>query len=242
MMETKSPKEIKGLLLAAGLGRRLRPLTDSKPKCLMQVGGKKMLERWLDELRSCGCSEVIINTHYLAEQVTQFIDSYKTKYSIEIENSYEYELLGTAGTLRHNINKFRNKIGILMHSDNATEFELKKLLDNHYKRPRHCIITMLTFNTREPKSCGMTKTDSDGVLTEYVEKPNFSDEKHANAAIYIFENEFIDWFKANDKGYNDFSKEILPMLIGKAFVYHTNEEYIDIGTPENLKKANNIWS
>ena len=94
--------EYRALLLAAGLGTRLKPFTDSKPKCLIDIGGKPLLEYWLESLENSNCQEVLINTHYLSEQVFDFLQK-RPKTKMKIKTTYEKDLLGTAGTLMKNI-------------------------------------------------------------------------------------------------------------------------------------------
>ena len=88
---------IRALLLAAGLGTRLQPITLKKPKCLMSIGGKPLLEHWLCKLEPCGCTDTLVNTHYLAKQVETFLDE-RPKTKLKVHSEYETELLGTAGT------------------------------------------------------------------------------------------------------------------------------------------------
>ena len=96
-MMNKSRKKIKALLLSAGFGKRLRPLTLNTPKCLVDINGEPLLVKWLKKLEKIGCEEVIINTHYLASQVEDVIKEWdQTRLRVEI--IYEQELLGTAGT------------------------------------------------------------------------------------------------------------------------------------------------
>ena len=108
---------LRALLLAAGLGTRLRPLTMHTPKCLVPINGEPLLGRWLRNLEQVGCEAVLVNTHYLAEQVTAYLQSWNS--TIAIQNVYEHELLGTAGTLRANQAFFANSTGMLIHADNA---------------------------------------------------------------------------------------------------------------------------
>ena len=86
-------KTIRALLLSAGLGTRLRPLTLSIPKCLVEINDKPILENWLDKLEKIRVEKVLINTHYLSEQVDKFIDNQHNR-NIEISNFYEEKLYG----------------------------------------------------------------------------------------------------------------------------------------------------
>ena len=241
MIKLGNEKQVKALILAAGLGSRLMPITAETPKCLVKVGQNTMLERWIKNLESCNCSEAIINTHHLSKLVENQVEEYRKYYKTDLICSYEQILLGTAGTLMKHIEYFRNSMGVLLHADNATDFDLKELIQEHNKRPKECILTMLTFDTEQPEACGIVTTDENGIVREYVEKPKKSNSKKANAAVFVFEDEFIEWFKENGEKENDFSKDILPLLTGKIFACHTQKEYIDIGTPKNLAKAQEIW-
>ena len=89
---------MKALLLSAGIGSRLRPLTLKTPKCLVPINNKPLLQYWLEQLEKIGVKEFIINTHYLHDQVQDFIK--KSKFSERITVIYEDELLGTGGTLK----------------------------------------------------------------------------------------------------------------------------------------------
>src|SRR6185369_5050861 len=98
---------MKALILAAGLGTRLRPLTNTIPKCLVPIGGKPLLEYHLDSLSKHGIKDVLINTHYLPEQVEEYIAAYRKNHShISITTCFEKELLGSAGTLKANEDLF----------------------------------------------------------------------------------------------------------------------------------------
>ena len=92
---------LRALLLAAGLGTRLRPITTYTPKCLVPIGGEPLLGRWLRKLEAVGCDSVLVNTHYLADQVDAFLQNWHSS-TMSVQASYEPQLLGTAGTLLAN--------------------------------------------------------------------------------------------------------------------------------------------
>ena len=89
---------MKAFLLAAGLGSRLRPLTDRTPKCLLPIGGRPMLQIWLEQMGSWGVTDVLVNTHHLWEQVEAFASTWRGKAKLHL--AHEPDLLGSAGTLR----------------------------------------------------------------------------------------------------------------------------------------------
>ena len=94
-------RTFRALLLAAGLGTRLRPITLDTPKCLVTIDGEPLLGRWLRNLELAGCESALINTHYKAQQVEAFIRSWKSS-KMTLQTVHEPELLGTAGTLMAN--------------------------------------------------------------------------------------------------------------------------------------------
>ena len=232
-------KKVKALLLSAGFGTRLRPLTLNIPKCLVQIKNKPILEFWLDKLESSNIESVLINTHYLHSKVEDFINKQPSR-NIKIIQVYEKKLLGTAGTLLENKDFFRDSIGLLIHSDNYGKINLNDFLDAHKKRPKNCLLTMMTFNTKTPTSCGIVETDSNGVVVGFHEKVSNPPGNKANGAIFAFEPDFVNFLKYRFPNAIDFSKEILPELLGHIYTWHTNEPFLDIGSPFSLAQASQI--
>ena len=227
---------IKALLLAAGLGTRLKPYTLEKPKCLIEINGEPILGRWIKTLGSIGCNSCLINTHYLANQVENYCRALPIQ-EMQVETCYEKNLLGTAGTLIANQKFFDSTLGIMLHADNFTNICLDELIVAHLNRPSVCLLTMLTFTTDDPQSCGIVKTNEKGVVTEFFEKVKNPPGNQANGAVYVFDNDLFSEIKNINPEASDFSSEILPKLVGKIYAWHTDEPYIDIGTPERLQEA-----
>jgi len=233
-------KPIKALLLAAGMGSRLRPITLKIPKCLVKIDNKCLLEIWLDKLFLIGCKEVLINTHYLHEEVKNFLQNYDSK-DMLITNTYEEELLGTAGTLEKNLNFFSNSLGLVLHADNMTDDNLQNLVNTQLKSKENCILSMLTFKTKNPSLCGIVETNNEQILIGFHEKKNNPPGNIANGAIYAFDEEFLKFMKKIKPKPFDISKDIIPKLIGRIQTCYTNEMFIDIGNPESLEKAQKFW-
>ena len=232
---------LRALLLAAGLGTRLRPLTLNTPKCLVDIGGKPLLENWLEILENINCEETLINTHYLASNVNEFLKNYQLKEMI-IKTTYEPNLLGTLGTLMANRSWFRNKTGLLIHGDNFTNANLNKFLNEHYSRPENCLLTMLTFRTSTPESCGIVEVNEDGIMVDFHEKVKQPPSDIANGAVYLFDDSFLDWLDERDFKGNDFSNDVIPMLKGRIKTWFTKDHFIDIGTSQSLELARSIFS
>ena len=229
-------RPLRALLLAAGLGKRLRPLTLRHPKCLMPIGGKPLLGLWLKKLEGLGCEAALINTHYLSEQVERFVGSYDNL-KMEVKTQYEEDLLGTAGTFRRNLDFFCNSTGLLIHADNATSSDLQGLLVAHKNKPAHCLMTMLTFSSSNPTNCGIVETDSNGIVTGFHEKVKNPPGNCANGAVYLFDPSFVNWFQGLPSEAKDFSNDVVSKLIGRIQTWHVQEPYFDIGTPSSLSEA-----
>lgn len=230
-------KQIRGLLLAAGEGKRLRPLTLETPKCLVKAGGEVVLEKWLEKLEAIGSEACIVNTNYLAEKVERYIQKRK-KTNMKIKVVREETLLGTAGTLIRNQDYLKDSIIIMAHVDNATNIGLENLVNTYLTRSKDILLTMLTFNTKNPSECGIVGKDNEGRVNSYKEKSSDSKGNVANGAVFAFGNELIGWVNKNAPNAKDFCADIVPNLIGKMNTWHTDEVYIDIGTKEKLEEAN----
>ena len=222
---------MRALLLAAGLGTRLRPLTDTTPKCLVPIKGKPLLDIWCEALLAAGVTKILINLHYKSEQVQQHLDS--SKFSEFVETIYEPSLLGTAGTLLANRKFFENQDGILLHADNYCEANISELISAHESRPSNCDLTMLAFRTSTPETCGILEVTENQILQKMFEKSLDDHGNLANAAFYILSKKLIGELKDE----TDFSNEVIPKYLGKTLVVETSETFIDIGTPESYALA-----
>jgi len=224
---------MRAILLCAGKGTRLRPLTNYTPKCLMPIKGKPLLEIWLQKLSAVGVDKFLINTHHLSEKVYDFVNFSKYKKSIEVV--YEKKLLGTAGTLNKNISFFKNKDGIFLHADNYTHDNLKNFIKFHKYRPKRCVISMMTFETNNPSSCGIIKKNKENIVTNFYEKKNKNYGNEANGAIYILSKEFQKNFRKKFSNTYDFTKDIIAPMKNDMAAYKTNKIFVDIGSVANYK-------
>ncbi len=226
---------MRALLLSAGLGTRLKPLTDSIPKCLVPVRGKPLMEYWLDMLCSAHIVPVLINLHYFVRQVENFIKT--SPYEKYISTVYEKKLLGTGGTLLKNRNFFIEESILLIHCDNLSVFDINAFIAAHDSRPSGCEITMMTFDSDSPETCGIVELDKDNIVCGFHEKVLNPPGKLANGAVYIIESTVFDFLSNLGKDEIDFSTEVLPHYLGKIYTFHNSVYHRDIGTVESYKKA-----
>jgi mannose-1-phosphate guanylyltransferase len=226
---------VKAILLSAGFGTRLRPLTNTIPKCLVPILGKPLLAIWLDRLFENGDIErVLVNTHYLSDRVVEHVAQSPWKDKIDLV--YEPTLLGTAGTLWQNRAWMDDGPTLVAHADNLTLFDVPAFIAAHQNRPANCPITMMTFDTDAPETCGIVE-EEDGIVIGFHEKVANPPGIRANAAVYILEREVVDDMAADDQAFIDMSTEILPKYIGRTWTYHNAVYHRDIGNLTSLKLA-----
>ena len=227
---------MRALLLAAGMGTRLRPITDSIPKCLVPVHGRPLLDYWLENLFNGGIERVLVNTHWLAEKVEAHVAA--SAWRNDIDLVFELSLLGTGGTILANRDWFGKEPFLVGHADNLTDFDLAELRAAHANRPAGCLMTMLAFRADDPQSCGILELDSRGVVMAFHEKVPNPPGNLANAAVYILEPAVLDIVAAHGKREVDLSTEVMPELLGRIIAVETDRYHRDIGTPESLRRAN----
>ena len=232
-------QHFRALLLAAGFGTRLRPITLKTPKCLVPIREEPLLSHWLKKLELAGCVSVLINTHYLAEQVEDFLNKWQSS-TMAIQTVHEPKLLGTAGTLLANQRFFEGETGLLVHADNLMSGDVKDFLVAHHQRQASCLLTMLTFMSNTPSSCGIVEIDHHDVVQAFHEKVSNPPGNRANGALYAFEQHVFDYLGQMKPKPSDFSTEVIPKLLGRIQTWHTVDPYIDIGTPEALASAQQL--
>lgn len=226
---------MRALLLAAGLGTRLRPLTDSVPKCLVPIRGRPLLDYWLSMLFAGGIERALVNTHHLAERVRQFIDVSPWRNRVVL--AHEPQLLGTAGTILRNREFFANQSFMVIHADNLSVFDVEAFFAHHRSRPQGTAITMMTFDTDVPESCGIVVIDQRGVVQEMHEKVARPPGRRANAAVYIMEPDVIEFIASLGRPVVDISTEVLPHFMGRIHSFHNAHYHRDIGSYESLHRA-----
>lgn len=232
---------MKAVLLAAGLGTRLKPITDHTPKCLVPINGKPLLGYWLETLVKLGVTNILINIHYLPEQVKEFIK--QSPYKSYITTVEEIELLGTAGTLVNNRSFWQEKTTLIIHADNFCCSDLTSMVKQHSNRQAETDATLLLFKTEQPKRCGVVKVDENKIIREFHEKVDNPPSNLASGALFIFSpNVYQKYFKhLKAKKHYELSIDVIPTMVGKLQGWLVDDFYIDIGSPETLKKANNIF-
>ena len=253
---------MKAFLLAAGLGTRLRPLTNNIPKCMVPISGKPLFHWWFSLLSKHGITDVLINLHHLKENIIDYVGNLGAKVeglNFELKTSplrrrmqrihkeytlpnialfYEQELLGSAGTIRANADWTQGeKEFLIAYADNLTNANLTKLF--HFHQKCNPILTMGLFHSDYPQACGIASLNENGLVVDFVEKPQKPQSDLANAGIYVASPSLIDYIpegKVVDLGH-----DVLPSLVGKIYGCVIDGYLRDIGTSENYRKAQREW-
>ena len=160
---------MKAFLLAAGTGTRLRPITDTTPKCLVTIGDRTLLDIWLDAFARAGVTEVLINLNHLADAVRAHVAT-RTAQQPAIRLVFEPELLGSAGTLAAGRDWVAGEEFFLAcNADNLTDFDLADLIAAH--RADRPLATMAVFRSKNPSAGGVVALDESGRIVDFTEKP-----------------------------------------------------------------------
>ena len=229
---------MKALLLAAGLGSRLGAYTKDVPKVLLPINGKPIIDIVIRKLIAIGIERIVINTHYKAILVEQFLK--RQDYSEVLSVVREEKLLGTAGTLKSNIEELQGSDFMVLHADNYFQDNLIHLLNFHNSDESDSLMTMATFLTNQPETCGVVEVDKNNTILNFFEKKINPPSNIANAAIYIFKKNAISLIQTLNFNENDISNDLIPKFIGISRAFPLTGEFIDIGTPKNYNIANEL--
>jgi mannose-1-phosphate guanylyltransferase/mannose-1-phosphate guanylyltransferase/phosphomannomutase len=222
---------MKAMVLAAGLGTRLRPLTYEITKPMVPVIDRPVMEHILDLLRRHGFDEVIANLHY-------FPDSIKEYFGERISYRVEEELLGTAGGVRACQDFFGDEAFLVISGDALTDIDLTALANRH--REAGGIATLAVKQVPDTREYGVVLHDRDGRITGFQEKPAPEEalSNLGNCGIYVFSPEIFDYFPAEP--FADWAQDVFPALLENDVPFHIHEvrEYWnDVGSLGELRQG-----
>ncbi|HEX3150055.1 MAG TPA: HAD-IIIA family hydrolase [Gemmataceae bacterium] len=224
----------RALLLAAGNGQRLRPLTDRTPKCLLPILGRPLLDYWVDELVACGVAEARVNTHAHRSQMTSFIERINRRGGLRLSESHEPELLGSAGAMSANADLAdRTDAVLIIYADNFSTVRLEQLLAFH--RCHGDGFTMLLYRPDEPRQCGIAVLNGDDRITAFVEKPVEPPGEWANAGVYVLSPDL--YRQVARMGAFDIGFDVLPRLVGEMRGLRAAGYHRDIGSLPAYERA-----
>lgn len=231
----------KAMVMAAGVGSRLDPLTQKIPKPLVPVLNKPVMDILLQKLKDYGVEKVIANTHYLAEQIQ---NRYSKNSPIDIHFDYIHEetLSGTAGGVKKcefffdDVEDF-----IVVSADGLHDADFDKIVKSH--KESGCIATMAISAVDHAEVChfGVVVPTKEHYVSEFQEKPSIEEAKsnYINTGIYVFNKRIFDFIPKGEK--YDFAKNVFPRLLEageKINTYRIYSYWSDIGTIEQYIQSN----
>ncbi len=227
---------MKAFLLAAGVGSRLRPITDTIPKCMLPVGGRPLVDIWLDAFYRAGVDEVTVNLHHLPDVVRHHLDTRAG--SPAVRTFFEPELLGSAGTLAAN----RAWVGgeemfLACYADNLTDFDLRSLAETH--RARGAIATLTVYHSERPSAGGVVELDAASTVVGFTEKPSQPVSDLVNAGMYAFHPRVLN--EIGGPPPRDIGFDLLPRLVGRAKAMRVEGYFRDVGTVDAYQRAQQEW-
>lgn len=201
----------KAMLLTAGQGARLRPLTETVPKCMVPISGKPLLEHTIEYLRGCGVTQLVINLHYLPDVVPNYFGDGR-RWGVQLVYALEAVLLGTAGSVRESA-AFFDETFFVWYGDNLSTCRLDLLWQQH--KARGGIATIALHERTDPTQSGIVGMDESDRITRFLEKPRpdqvFS--HWVNAGIYVLEPAALAAIPAH--GVADFGRDVFPKLLAQ---------------------------
>ena len=222
---------MKAMVLAAGLGTRLRPLTYEIPKPMVPVLDRPVIEHILDLLARHGFDRVIANLHYFPDSITDYFGD-------RLSYRFEEDLLGTAGGVRACRDFFGDEPFLVISGDALTDIDLTALASRH--RAAGGIATLSVKKVPDTREYGVVLHDREGRVTGFQEKPPPEEALSdlGNCGIYVFSPEIFDYFP--ERPFVDWAKDVFPTLLESDVPFHIHEvrEYWnDVGSLSELKQG-----
>jgi mannose-1-phosphate guanylyltransferase len=226
------------MLLGAGLGTRLRPITYELPKPLVPVLGRPVMEHILKLLAGHGFDQVVANLHYFPDMIRDHFGD-GSGYGVAITYSYEPELLGTAGGVRNVRDFFADETFLIISGDALTDIDLTKLWERHSEAGG--IGTLALKRVPDPSQLGVVITGEDGRIQGFQEKPDPAEALSdlGSCGIYAFEPEIFDYFPEAE--FVDWARDVFPVLLEQdvpLFGHEIDEYWNDIGSIAEFRQGN----
>ena len=234
---------MKAMLLAAGHGTRLRPLTDRVPKAMVPVGGMPVIEHNLRLVRRHGVDDVIINLHAHPDAIPAYVGD-GSRWRLHVTYSYEEHLLGTAGAVKRMEQALDGETFAVIYADNLSDGDLSALLALH--RRTGAVATLALHVPEDPRASGIVDMDEQGRVRGFVEKPGHYDAAlgvWANAGIYILEPSVLRDIPPGVP--YDFGHDLFPRLLAQGHPLYAAPVctyFLAIDTPQRYAAAQSFFA
>lgn len=227
---------MKAMIMAAGLGSRLMPLTEHIPKPMVPILNKPVMQYSIELLKEHGVEDIIANTHYLPETISNYFED-GSRLGVNLKYSYEKELLGTAGGVKNN-RWFLDETFIIISGDALTNINLTEMIKSH--KENKALVTLALKSVEDVSKFGVVVTDDSGKIKAFQEKPEAHEalSNQVNTGIYIFEPEV---FEHIPDGFYDFGQDLFPKLVEmneRIYGFETQDYWSDVGSLDIYKDSN----
>jgi NDP-sugar pyrophosphorylase family protein len=209
---------MKAVLLAAGKGTRLRPLTDEMPKVMIPIAGKPILEHHIVHLAEAGIREIYINLHHLPERITSHFGD-GGKWGVRIRYSFEPEIMGTAGAVKKLESELRGGPFLVVYGDNYLEMDLSGFIEA--SAARDGVGTIAVFEQADVNGSGILELGKDDEIVRFKEKPAPDEvfSHRVSAGLFYFRPAIFEYIPS---GYSDFGLDVIPKILmsgGRLFAH-----------------------
>jgi len=227
---------MKAMIMAAGVGSRLMPLTLSIPKPMIPMANRPLMENTVQLLRKYGMKDIIANLHHQGDVISNYFLAGEA-WGLNMQYSPELELMGTAGGVKK-CEWFLDETFIVISGDALTDINLEELIKTH--RQKGALATIALKQVDEVEHFGVVVTDENGRIERFQEKPRPEEalSKTANTGIYIFEPEIFKYIPKEE--FYDFGKQVFPQLVQDQapFYGHVIDDYwCDVGNINTYRQA-----
>ncbi|TET11945.1 nucleoside-diphosphate-sugar pyrophosphorylase [Candidatus Aerophobetes bacterium] len=224
---------MQSLILTGGLGTRLRKTIGNRPKPMVLIRGRPFLEYLLWQLKKYRLEEVVLCTGYLGTQIKEYFGDGQ-KWGVSIRYSQERIPLGTGGAIKLAENLVRGDTLLVMNGDSFLNIALDELIEYHYHKK--ALATLALVEVKNAGAYGVVEIDKKGRILNFLEKSGGSSSRLINGGVYVFDRKLMDLIPPGKRV--SIEEEIFPRLVGNDFFGMPKKVYfIDIGIPENLKRA-----
>lgn len=228
---------MKALVLAAGQGTRLRPLTLNQPKAMLPIGGTPLIGHIVALLRRHGMTEVAVNLHHFPEAIRAYLQDGRS-FGVRVTYSHEPQLMGTAGAAKR-LEGFLDETFFVYYGDVFTTADLTAMWEFHTAKKG--LATVAVHTVPDPWAKGIVEWDeASGRIRRFVEKPPRGEEPSnlVNAGIYVMEPEVLSCVPPDR--FFDFGYDVFPALLragAPVYAYRVQEYLMDIGSLEKYEQV-----
>lgn len=228
---------MKAVIMAGGEGTRLRPLTCCRPKPMVPVANRPVMEHIINLLKKHNIRDIAVTLQYMPGQITEYFGDGR-EFGVRLEYFIERTPLGTAGSIS-NAASFIDGPFMVISGDALTDIDLNEALEFHISRK--AFATIILKRVEIPLEYGVVITDDDGRIVRFLEKPGWAEvfSDTVNTGIYILSKEILSYIRKNSQV--DFSKDIFPVLLkekARLYGFVTPGYWCDIGDLQSYMQAN----